>query len=91
MTPEESRSQRRRDFALGIVALGGLMMTILVYWTVWFMMDANAVYLFNIAIGALINIAIIFTGILGLLVKRRLSVSKTEMSVSDFENENKQS
>jgi hypothetical protein len=67
------------------------MMTILVYWTVWFMMDANAVYLFNIAIGALINIAIIFTGILGLLVKRRLSVSKTEMSVSDFENENKQS
>ena len=31
------------------------------------------------------QIAIIFTGILGLLVKRRLSLSRTEFKVSDFE------
>ena len=33
------------------------------------------------------QIAIIFTGILGLLVKRRLSLSRTEFKVSDFEEE----
>ena len=32
------------------------------------------------------QIAIIFTGILGLLVKRRLSLSRTEFKVSDFDS-----
>ena len=89
---EALRSERRRDFALGSVIGGGVVMTALAFWITWFLRDANAVYIFNIAVGALINIAIIFTGILGLLVKRRLSVSRTELSVSDFdENANKPS
>lgn len=89
---EALRSERRRDFALGSVIGGGLVMTVLVYAATWFLRDANAVYIFNIAIGGLINIAIIFTGILGLLVKRRLSVSRSELSVSDFdENANQPS
>jgi hypothetical protein len=82
---EALRSERRRDFALGSVIGGGVVMTALAFWITWFLRDANAVYIFNIAVGALINIAIIFTGILGLLVKRRLSVSRTELSVSDFD------
>jgi Ca2+/Na+ antiporter len=89
---EALRSERRRDFALGSVIGGGLLMTVLVFLITWFLRDANAVYMFNIAVGALINIAIIFTGILGLLVKRRLSVSRSELSVSDFdENANQPS
>ena len=54
---EALRSERRRDFALGSVIGGGVVMTILAFWITWFLRDANAVYIFNIAIGALINIA----------------------------------
>lgn len=85
------RSERRRDAALAVVTLGGLAMTVLVFVVTWLLRDANALYLFQIALGGLINIGIIFTGILGLLIKRRLSVSKTEVSVSDFEHEDKPS
>lgn len=93
MAPWEAlRSERRRDLALASVIGGGMVMTLLVFANTWFLRDANAVYMFNIAVGGLINIAIIFTGILGLLVKRRLSVSRSELSVSDFdENANKPS
>ena len=88
---KELRSERRRDAALAIVAFGGLSMTLLVFWITWFLRDANALYLFQIAIGGLLNIGIIFTGILGLLIKRRLSVSRSEVSMSDFEHDSKQS
>lgn len=88
---QELRSERRRDAALAIVTLGGLAMTVLVFLVTWLLREANALYLFQIALGGLINIGIIFTGILGLLIKRRLSVSRSEVSMSDFEHDSKQS
>ena len=82
----EASSDTRRDWALGIVAAGGMAMTIFAGFSLW-LLSGNATYIFYMGMAAMVQIAIIFTGILGLLVKRRLSVTKSEFKVSDFEPE----
>jgi hypothetical protein len=79
----EARSDKRRDLALMVVTGGGMAMTAFATAGLWFVRD-NPTYAFYLAVGGLVNIGIIFTGILGLLVKRRLSVSKSEINISDF-------
>lgn len=82
----EAASDRRRDLALKVVTGGGIAMTVFSAVGLYYVRD-NAAYAFYLAVGGLLNIGIIFTGILGLLVKRRLSVSKSEINISDFNNE----
>ena len=59
-------------------------MTIYAGFALW-LLSGNPQYVFWLGALAMAQIAIIFTGILGLLVKRRLSLSRTEFKVSDFE------
>lgn len=61
-------------------------MTIYAGFALW-LLSGNPQYVFWLGALAMAQIAIIFTGILGLLVKRRLSLSRTEFKVSDFEEE----
>ena len=85
VSPEsERRSDRRRDWALIVVSLGGMTMTIFAGFAMW-LLSGNAKYVFWLGALAMGQIALIFTGILGLLVKRRLSLSRTEFKISDFD------
>ena len=61
-------------------------MTIYAGFALW-LSSGNPTHVFWLGVLAMAQIAIIFTGILGLLVKRRLSLSRTEFKVSDFEEE----
>ncbi len=81
----ERRSDSRRDWALLVVSAGGMAMTVFAGFALW-LVSGNAKYAFWMGVLAMAQIAIIFTGILGLLVKRRLSLSKSEFKVSDFDD-----
>lgn len=82
----EERSDTRRDWALIVVSAGGMAMTIFAGFSLW-LLSGNPGYIFYLGMAAMAQIAIIFTGILGLLVKRRLSLTKSEFKVSDFDQE----
>jgi len=79
-----ARSDRRKDWALIIVAGGGMAMTAYSIATL-VMSSGNPKYVFYLGVMAMIQILIIFTGVLGLLVKRSLNVSRSGVSVSDFD------
>jgi hypothetical protein len=79
----EAASDRRRDWALAVISGGGVAMTIFTSVAMYFVRE-SPMYVFYLGVGGMVNIGVIFTGILGLLVKRRLSVSKSEINISDF-------
>jgi hypothetical protein len=61
-----------------------MVMTIFAGFSLW-LSSGNPKYVFWLGALAMAQIAIIFTGILGLLVKRVLTLSRTQFSVSDFD------
>lgn len=76
------RSDRRRDLALYIVTGGGMAMTVYSVAVLYLVRDVPGLA-FWMGVLAMINIMLVFTGILGLLVKRSLSVSRNELKISD--------
>jgi hypothetical protein len=78
--------ENRRNWALAIVAGGGVAMTAYASVGLWFVRE-SPMYSFYLATSALVNIGLIFTGVLGLLVKRTLSISKSAINISDQQND----
>lgn len=77
------RGERRRDWALIITSGGGMVMTAFAA-VCLFMIRENAGLVFWLAIAAMLQIFAIFTGLIGLLVKRSFRISKNEINISDF-------
>jgi len=69
LTPEG-----RRAWALGLLAGGGLAMTIFAGAALWIVRDRPQLA-FSLGLGALMLIAIVLTGFAGLLVKRTINVA----------------
>ena len=82
---EESqrKSDVRRDWALIVVTGGGMAMTAYAAAALW-LVRIWPTYVFWLGAGAMATIMLVFTGILGLLVKRSLSLSKTELKIADY-------
>lgn len=85
IVPPESivKSDNRRDWALMIVSGGAMAMTLFAAVCLYLVAD-NPNYVFYLGLAAMIQIFMVFTGLLGLLVKRNLKISKGEISVSDM-------
>lgn len=78
-------SDLRKTWALLFLAGGGLTMTAYAGVVLWLVGDV-ARYAYYLGMFAMLNIFIIFTGMLGLLVKRTLNISKTGIVVEDHES-----
>ena len=77
-------SDQRKSWALFFLAGGGLTMTAYAGVVLWLVGDV-ARYAYYLGMFAMLNIFVIFTGMLGLLVKRTLNISKTGIVVEDHE------
>lgn len=75
-------AERRRDWALFIAAGGGFVMSIFAACGL-FLLQSSTTSVFWLAESAMLNIFVIFTGILALLAKRSLNLSRTGLIVSD--------
>lgn len=80
----DARADRRRDWAL-ILAGGGAVTMTLYACACLFLLRENAGFTFYLACFAHVQILVALTGILGLLVKRELKISKNEINISDHE------
>lgn len=78
-------SDQRKSWALFFLAGGGLAMTLYAGVVLWLVGD-TARYAYYLGMAAMLNIFMIFTGMLGLLVKRTLNVSKSGIIVEDHES-----
>ncbi len=82
MTPKEDA---RKDWAMFFVSGGGVVMTIFTSICLWLIRDIPG-FVFWLGLAAMGQILVIFSGLLGLLVKRSLKISRNEISISDFDN-----
>ena len=78
-------SDRRRDWALAVVSGGAMAMTLISVASLWFV-RASPSLAFYLGLAAQINVVVALTGILALLVKRRVSLSKSQINISDFDD-----
>lgn len=76
------RADDRKDLALKYTLGAGATMTAYAAWAMW-LVRAEPAFVFWMGIAALAIIAIIFTGILGLLVKRSINLSKEGLVITD--------
>jgi hypothetical protein len=76
-------SEGRKDVALLSVIGGGMVMSVYAMYAMW-SLQAHPGFIFYLGMAAMVQILIIFTGILGLLVKRNLSVSKDNITIGDL-------
>ena len=72
----------RRYLAIAFAAGGSIACTTLLGWVI-FLLSTNAAYLFWIAIGLLLLIAVQQSGFLSLLIKRSILVSKDKVEIID--------
>ena len=72
----------RRYFAILFMAGGAIAMTGMLAWIVY-LLSAQAVYLFWIAVGLLILIGLMQSGFVALLAKRSIVVSKDKIEIVD--------
>lgn len=79
-----AKADRRRDWALVILAGGGMTMTLYSI-AVLYMSQSEVKYVFYLGVLAMLQIFVVFTGLLGLLVKRNLTISRAGITVSDFD------
>lgn len=79
------RSDRRRDWGLGLLAGGGMSMTVFAAVTLWMLYErgAPASYLLYMGLGALALIGIVLTGFSALLVKRTFRIGRDGVEYSD--------
>lgn len=80
----------RRDWALILLAGGGMAMTLFAV-ACLYLISANEKYVFYMGLAAMVQIFAIFTGFMGLLVKRSLKISKSEISIVDHDVDNMRS
>lgn len=80
-TPKE---ERRKDWAMFFASGGGVVMTLFAVACLWLVRDI-AGFVFWLGLAAMGQILVVFTGLLGLLVKRSLKISRNEISISDFD------
>lgn len=83
LTPKEDA---RKDWAMFFVSGGGIVMTIFTAICLWLIRDIPG-FVFWLGLAAMGQILVIFSGLLGLLVKRSLKISRNEISISDFDND----
>ena len=88
MTPVivDARADKRRDWALFFLSGGGMVMTVYAASVLWLVKGIPS-YVFYMGLFAHIQILVVFTGILGLLVKRELKISKNEINISDHNDD----
>jgi len=77
------KSDRRKDIALYVVIGGSIFMSMYAVAALWFV-KIHPQYVFWLGALAMAQIMLVFTGIMALLVKRTLSISKSSLSISDF-------
>jgi hypothetical protein len=82
----DARADKRRDWALFFLSGGGMVMTMYAASVLWLVKGIPS-YVFYMGLFAHIQILVVFTGILGLLVKRELKISKNEINISDHNEE----
>lgn len=78
-----ANADRRKTWAIMFLAGGGLMMTIYAAFVLYIVRTAPAHYAYWLGMFAMANIFTIFTGLLGMFVKRTLNVSKNGILVED--------
>lgn len=78
-------SDRRRNWGLGLLAGGGMSMTLFAAVTLWMLYERQAPpsYLLYMGLGALILIGIVLTGFSALLVKRTFRFGRDGVVYSD--------
>lgn len=76
------RSDRRRDWALWIVTVSGLIFTCYSIWALWMIRDVPG-FVFWLGLAAMAQVLVVITGIMALLVKRSIVLSKTEVKFVD--------
>lgn len=79
------KSDNRKDWALMFLSGGGIVMT-LYSAACLFILRGHPDYTFYLGLAAMIQIMLVFTGLMGLLVKRSLKISRSEIDISDFES-----
>jgi len=82
----DARADKRRDWALFFLSGGGMVMTMYAAAVLWLVKGLPS-YVFYMGVFAHIQIIVVFTGILGLLVKRELKITKGEINISDHADE----
>lgn len=84
------RVDDRRDWALyTVIVAGGLMV---LFSTIGlFHVRTQPNYTFYLSLAAMVNLMVVITGLLGLLVKRSLVVSRTGIEIKDHGSDDQQS
>lgn len=82
-------SDARKWWAMMFLAGGGLTMTVYAGMVLYFV-QAEAKFAFYLGMFAMLNIFVIFSGLMGLLVKRTLNVSRTGIVVEDHDSRDQQ-
>lgn len=80
-----TRSDRRRDWGLGLLAGGGMAMTLFSAVTLWMLYDRDAPpsYLLYMGLGSLTLVGIVLTGFSALLVKRTFRIGRDGVEYED--------
>lgn len=87
MSPEaEKKEEVRKDLALLIVTGAGIFFSVYAC-VVLYIVHRTAHYSFWLGVLAWVSIMLIFTGILALLVKRSIFVSRNKLYISDFDDD----
>jgi hypothetical protein len=84
------RVDDRRDWALYTVVASGALMIVFATLALFFV-KSHANYTFYLGLAAMVNLMVVITGLLGLLVKRSLVVSRTGIEITDHDSNNQQS
>jgi hypothetical protein len=76
------RAERRKDWALLFLSGGGLLMTAFSAVCLYLVRETPG-FVFYLGMASMVQILIVFTGILGLLVARSIRLSRQEISITD--------
>jgi hypothetical protein len=79
-------ADRRRDWALWIITLGGMAMTGYAL-LVLYIVQSHANYAYYLGVLSMVNIFVLFGAIAGLLVKRNINITKNGVIVEDHDND----
>lgn len=79
---DPARADRRRDWALQLLAGGGMAMTAFAAATLYLVRD-KATYAFWLGMAAMGLIGVVLTGFAGLIVRRTVKISRDGIEVAD--------